>query len=179
VLRHVVRHAADWGVDPARVALFGESAGALMTALTAIRAKASGVDLRAQVLVNPAVDVTDKMFDHDSTTRYANSPTLTVGQMKLFARLAVAPGADARAVSPLHADDLSGLAPALVVVPTFDPAADHGRSYAARLREAGTSVQLTEHRGATHAFLSMPNLVPQAKAARAEITAFLREHLHG
>jgi acetyl esterase len=82
-------------------------------------------------------------------------------------------------VSPLYADDLSGLAPALVVVPTVDPAADHGRTYAERLREAGTPVRLTEHPGATHAFLSMPGVVPQAEAARAEVTDFLRDHLTG
>ncbi|HSA53050.1 MAG TPA: alpha/beta hydrolase fold domain-containing protein [Yinghuangia sp.] len=82
-------------------------------------------------------------------------------------------------MSPLHADDLSRLAPALVVVPTLDPAAGHGRAYAERLKAAGTPVRLTEHAGATHAFVSMPGVVPQAKAAREEITAFLRETLSG
>jgi len=67
------------------------------------------------------------------------------------------------------------LAPALVVVPTLDPLADHGRTYAERLRAAGTPVRLTEHPGAPHAFLSMPGLVPQARAARTEIITFLRE----
>ena len=37
--------------------------------------------------------------------------------------------------------------------------------------------ELTEHPGAGHAFLSMPGMVPQAKAARAEIAEFLRSHL--
>jgi acetyl esterase/lipase len=69
--------------------------------------------------------------------------------------------------------------PALMVVPTLDPVADQGRAYATRLREAGTSAQLSEHPGATHAFLSMPGVAPQAKAARAEITRFLGRHLTG
>jgi acetyl esterase len=112
-------------------------------------------------------------------SEHADSPTLTVTQMRLFRRLAVPQGADPRAVSPLYADDLSGLAPALVVVPTLDPVADHGRTYAERLWEAGTPALLTEHPGATHAFLSMPGLVPQAKAARAEIAGFLRDRLAG
>jgi len=174
VLRNVVQHAAQWGIDPARAAVFGESTGALITALAAIRARESGLALRAQVLVNPCVDLTSKTYDHASITQYADSPTLTMTQMQLFSRLAVPPGTDPRPVSPLHADDLSGLAPALVVVPTFDPLADHGRCYAERLREAGTPARLTEHPGATHAFLSMPGVVPQAKAARAEIVEFLR-----
>jgi acetyl esterase len=61
-----------------------------------------------------------------------------------------------------------------VVVPTFDPVADHGRRYAERLREAGTPARMTEYPGATHAFLSMPGVVRQAKAARVEIVEFLR-----
>lgn len=173
VLRHVVEHAAAWGVDPVRTAVFGESAGGLIAALAAIRAREAGLRLSAQVLVNPALDLTETGFDYPSMAQHANSPTLTVMQMRLFQRLAVPPGTDPRAVSPLLADDVSGLAPALVVVPTLDPVADHGRHYVTRLRESGTPAQLTEHPGATHAFLSMPGVVPQAKAARAEITEFL------
>ncbi|GAA2688014.1 alpha/beta hydrolase [Nonomuraea recticatena] len=179
VLQHVVAHAARWGVDPARTAVFGESTGSMVTALAAIRARESGLPLRAQVLVNPAVDLTSTMFEYASMRRHATSPTLTMPQMRLLHRFAVPPGTDPRAMSPLHADDLGGLAPALVVVPTIDPLADHGRGYAERLRAAGTPARLTEHPGATHAFLSMPGVVPQAKAARAEILEFLRTAFAG
>ncbi|WP_447006839.1 alpha/beta hydrolase [Saccharothrix isguenensis] len=174
VLRHVVRHAAEWGVDPAKTAVFGESTGAMITALAAIRARESGLPLRAQVLVNPVVDLTEAGFHFPSMTRRELSPT--AAQMRLLQRLAVPPGADARALSPLHAD-LNGLAPALVVVPTLDTLADHGRRYAERLLEAGTPARLTEHPGAPHAFLSMPGAVPQAGAARTEVAGFLRDHL--
>ncbi|MCC9307294.1 alpha/beta hydrolase [Kitasatospora sp. RB6PN24] len=174
-LSHVVRHAEELGIDPARVAVFGESCGGLIAALAATRARGAGLDLRAQVLVNPVVDVTEAMFDHPSITEYAQSPTLTVPQLRLIQRLAVLPGADPGAVSPLHADDLSGLAPALVVLPARDPLADHGRRYAERLRAAGTSVRLTEYPDAGHAFLSLPGVVGQpAEAARTEVTEFLR-----
>ncbi|WP_225101857.1 alpha/beta hydrolase [Streptomyces sp. CoH27] len=177
VLQHVVRHAAQWGVDPARAAVFGESCGALISALTAIRAREAGLELRAQVLVNPAVDVTETMFEYPSIAEYAYSPTRALPQLRLFQRLAVPPGAGAVAVSPLYADELSGLAPALVVVPTRDAVADHGRRYAERLREAGTSVRLSEYPGAKHAFLTLPGVEPQAEAAQAEILAFLRAAL--
>ncbi|MEU0565872.1 alpha/beta hydrolase [Nonomuraea sp. NPDC005983] len=176
-LQHMLQHAAQWGIDPARTAVFGESCGALISALSAIRARDAGLHLRAQVLVNPAVDVTETMFDHASITQHADTPTLAVPQLRLFHRLAVPPGADARALSPLYADDLNGLAPALVVLPTDDPVADHGRRYAERLQAAGTPVRLAEYPETGHAFLSMPGLVPQAKAAGAEILEFLREAL--
>ncbi|MFE3960450.1 alpha/beta hydrolase [Nocardia sp. NPDC059091] len=179
VLRHIVNHAGEWGVDPARVAVAGESTGALITALSAIRAKTSGLTLRAQVLVNPASDLAGSFDDYASISRYADSPTLSLPKLNLFRQLAVPPGSDPRAVSPLYADDLGGLAPALVVVPILDPLADQGRRYAERLRESGTPAQLSEYPGATHAFITMPGLVPQARAARAEITRFLRDHFAG
>ena len=179
VLRHVVRHAAEWGVDPARAAVFGESCGALIGALAAIRAEAAGLHLSAQVLVNPAVDATGTMLDHASVAEHGHTPTLAVPQLRLFQRLAVPPGTDPRALSPLYADNLKGLAPALVVVPTHDPLADHGRRYAERLQAAGTPARLSEYPGAGHAFLSMPGLVWQAEPARAEILEFLRVSLAG
>ncbi|WP_328394132.1 alpha/beta hydrolase [Nocardia sp. NBC_00416] len=174
VLGHVLRHAAHWGIDPARTAVFGESFGALISALTAIRATASGLRLQAQVLVNPAVDVTGTMFDYASMIEYADTPTAVTAQLELFQRLAVPPGTDARALSPLYAEDLDGLAPALVVVPTHDAVADQGRRYAERLRAAGTPTRIIEYPGAPHAFLTTPGTTPEAENARADIHEFLR-----
>jgi acetyl esterase len=175
-LRHLVGDAGTWGVDPARAAVFGESCGGLISALAAIRAREAGPALRAQVLVNPATDVSGSMFDHGSIAEHAETPTLSLPVLRLIQRLA-APAGDARPLSPLHAENLGGLAPALVVVPTHDPLADHGRRYAERLEAAGTPVRLAEYPGAGHAFLSLPGLVPQAEAARADILAFLRTSL--
>ncbi|MFF0633526.1 alpha/beta hydrolase [Nocardia sp. NPDC004151] len=176
VLRHILDQPGEWGIDPARVILAGESGGALISALTAIRAAATGLPLLAQVLINPAFDLTDTMFDYPTMTRYAETPTLNLPRLKLFRRLAVPPGEDPRPLSPLYAD-LTGQPPALVVIPTLDPLADQGRRYAERLGDFGIPVQLSEYPGAPHAFIAMPGLVPQAKAARTDITAFLRTRL--
>ncbi|WP_399888214.1 alpha/beta hydrolase [Streptomyces sp. BBFR51] len=177
VLQDVVRNAERWGVDPARVAVFGESCGALISALSAVRAREAGLALVAQVLVNPAADVTGTMYAHASMAEYGGGPGLTVAQLRLFQRLAVPPGTDARTVSPLHIEDLGSVAPALVVVPTHDAVADHGRRYAERLSAAGTTVRLTEYPEAVHAFLSLPEVQSQAEPARAEILEFLRATL--
>ncbi|MGW2156835.1 alpha/beta hydrolase [Nonomuraea sp. NPDC001699] len=179
VLRHVIEHAEQWGVDPARTAVFGESFGALISALTALRAREAGLRLKAQVLVNPVVEVTETMCDHPSVAEYAYSPSRALPLLRFLRRLAVPPGTDARAFSPLYAEDLSGLAPALLVVPTQDAVADHGRRYAERLWSAGASVQVTEYPGARHAFLTLPGIEPQAGDARTEIFEFLRAALAG
>ena len=177
VLRHLVRNAAAWGADPARVALAGESCGGLICALTAVRAREAGLALRAQVLVNPATDVTETMFDHPSMTEYAHSPAPVEQLLRYFQRLAVPPGTDARALSPLSTEDLSGLPPALVVIPTQDAVADHGRRYAERLHEAGTPTRMTEYPDAVHGFLSLPGTQVLAEPARDEIHDFLRTTL--
>ena len=116
------------------------------------------------------------MFDYPSMTEQADSPMLTRPRLDLFQRLAVPPGSDACAVSPLYAE-LAGLAPALVLIPTVDPVADQGRRYAERLRESGTPVRRAGMFGEPHAFLTLPGLVSQAKAARAQMVEFLTDRL--
>ncbi|MET9270875.1 alpha/beta hydrolase [Kribbella sp. NPDC003557] len=175
VLRHVFQHASDWGIDPTRVAVAGESAGSMVAALSALRARDAGLSLRAQVLVNPCVDVTSTALDYDSVAQYPDTPTLTREGLEFFRRLAVPEGTDPRPLSPLYADHLGGLPPTLVVIPALDPVADHGRVYAERLREAGTEVAVSEHPKAGHAFISMPGLVPQARPARDRVVEFLRD----
>ncbi|TCC12331.1 alpha/beta hydrolase [Kribbella soli] len=175
VLRHVFQHAADWGVDPTRVAVAGESAGSMVAALSALRARDAGLSLRAQVLVNPCVDVTSTALDYESVTQYADTPTLTREGLEFFRRLAVPGETDPRPLSPLYADRLDGLPPTLMVIPVLDPVADHGRVYAERLREAGTTVEVREYSKAGHAFISMPGLVPQARPARDRLVEFLCE----
>lgn len=176
VLDSVVRHAGAWGIDPARIAVLGESTGGLVAALLAIRARDAGLGLAAQVLVNPATDVTAAALDHRSMAEHQDSPTLTRAQMQMFLRLGVPAGTDAASLSPVHAD-LTGLAPALVLVAGIDPIADHGREYAERLRLAGVGTEVTEYPGATHAFLSMPGAVPAAKPARTRILQFLEDRI--
>lgn len=178
ILEYAVRVASSrWGAGCERVGVVGESMGGLIAALMAIRAKEQGLLLKAQVLVNPVTDLTSAGFGLPSMKQHAASPACTREQMQLLQRLAAPTPTELQSLSPMCAGDLSGLAPALVVVPTVDPVADHGRRYAGRLRTAGTQAHLIEYPGAPHAFLTMPRLVREAKAARVEILEFLKEHL--
>jgi acetyl esterase len=167
-LVRLVEDAPTWGIDPTAVAVLGESAGGMIAALLALRARDSGPALLAQVLLYPATDLTETMTDYPSITENADNPTLSLPRLRAARRFSLPPGVDPRSVSPVKAENLAGLTAAL------DPLADHGSRYAERLGEA----RLVCYPRATHSFLSTPGLVPAAGPARREILAFLRDHLH-
>ncbi|WP_216906564.1 alpha/beta hydrolase [Nocardia noduli] len=177
-LVRLVEDATEWEVDPSAVAVLGESAGGMIAALTALRARDGGPALRAQVLNYPATDWTETMTDYPSITDNADNPTLSIPRLRAARRFSLPPTLDPRTVSPLKADDLTGLPPTLVVTAELDPVADHGSRYVERLREHGVDARLSCYPRATHVFLSTPGLVPAARPARREILAFLRGHLN-
>ncbi|MFQ6393291.1 alpha/beta hydrolase [Nocardia sp. KC 131] len=173
----LIELAAEWGADSTRIAMLGSSAGASLAALTAIRADELGLSVRAQVLINPQLDWTDHAFQYPSFTENADSPTATPANCRAVRRIAVPASFDPRVISPLQTDNLAGLAPALIQSAGLDPLEDQAPAYADRLRQAGVEATLTRYPEAVHAFLSMPGLVPAARPARAEILAYLRDHL--
>ncbi|MGV9763190.1 alpha/beta hydrolase [Micromonospora tulbaghiae] len=174
----LVDDAAHWGIDPAAVAVMGESAGGTIAGLIALRARKDGPPLRAQVLLYPGTDWTESMTEYSSITENAGNPTLPVSRLRAARKLGVPPALDPRSVSPVKFDSLAGLPPTLVITAALDPLADQGSRYVERLREDGTDARLTCYPRATHTFLSTPGLVPAARPARRETVAFLRSHLH-
>lgn len=167
-----------WGIDPAAVAVMGESVGGMIAALVALRARKDGPPLRAQVLNYPSTDWTETMADYPSYAENADNPTLPPSRLRAGRKLSVPPTLDPRSVSPVKFENLADLPPTLVITAALDPLDDHGRRYVERLREHGTDARLTCYPKATHSFLSTPGLVPAARPARREILAFLRGHLH-
>ncbi|WP_280338492.1 alpha/beta hydrolase [Nocardia neocaledoniensis] len=176
---HLVDRPEQWGIDPHRVALLGSSAGATLAALTAIHAVAQGRAVRTQILINPQLDWTDAVFGYPSFAENADAPTATPANCRAVQRLALPPSFDPVGISPLYHPDLAGGAPALIVSAGLDTLEDQSPAYAARLREAKVEVTSTRYAEATHAFLSMPGLVPAARPARAAILAHLVDHLAG
>ncbi|MEV1142095.1 alpha/beta hydrolase [Micromonospora sp. NPDC049799] len=176
-LTRILDDPIGWGIDPGAVAVMGESAGGMIAALVALRARKDGPPLRAQVLNYPTTDWTETMVDYPSMAENADNPTLPLSRLRAARKLSVPSTLDPRTVSPVKFENLADLPPALVVTAALDPVADHGRRYVERLREDGTDARLTCYPNATHTFLSTPRLVPAARPARREILAFLRGHL--
>jgi len=171
-------HAAELGAIPARVAVGGDSAGGNLAAVVCQLARdASGPTPVLQWLLYPRTDFTAHTR---SLSLFARGFLLTKRDIEWFhAQYLKGSGldpADPR-ISPLLAESLSGLPPALIAVAGFDPLRDEGESYAAALRAAGIPVDLRSMGSLTHGFASLFQLGGASAVATRELISALRAHL--
>ncbi|MCV7125979.1 alpha/beta hydrolase [Mycolicibacterium vanbaalenii] len=171
-------HAAELGADPQRVAVGGVSAGGNLAALVTLRARDEKAPRPAlQLLLYP---VTHYDAETRSRTLFARGFFLTQHDIDWFrARYlggAQLEGSDPR-VSPLLAEDHSGLSPALVVTAGFDPLRDEGRHYADALRAAGTPVDYREYGSLVHGFANFFPLGGASATATGDVISAMRAHL--
>jgi acetyl esterase len=168
----VAANAADVGVDASRLAVGGESAGGNLAAVVCLMARErGGPAIKQQWLAYP---VMDHSFDRPSYSEVGNGYGLEKASMEWFWNHYLGPDGDGSHpyASPLRAESLAGLPPAVVVTCEFDPLRDEGNAYAERLSREGVAVELRCVPGVNHAFLGMP--VDAAAAAYDEIGRLLR-----
>jgi acetyl esterase len=165
------------GVDPAKLAIGGDSAGGNLAAAVAIWARDNkGPRLRLQLLAYPVTDITARSESYGS---FADGYGLNAATMEWFIDH-YTPDRKSRddwRVSPLKARSLANLPPALVVTAGYDPLRDEGRAYAWRLQQEGTVADLVEFGGMLHGFLSSPMLLHGARRGTSLCAAALREAL--
>jgi acetyl esterase len=181
-LEWIAGHGTEHDLDPARIAVAGDSVGGNMTVAVTIMAKQrGGPRIAAQVLYYP---VTDANFDTDSYHQFATGYWLRRDAMQWFwDQYTTDPAKRAEiTASPLRAslDELSGLPPALVMVGEADVLRDEGEAYAAKLRQAGVPVTAVRFQGIIHDFVMVNSLrdTHAAKTATALGGDFLRRALH-
>ncbi|WP_171118120.1 MULTISPECIES: alpha/beta hydrolase [Streptomyces] len=182
VAQWVVQQGATKGLDPARIAVAGDSVGGNMTAALTLMAKErGGIPLVQQVLFYP---VTDASFDTGSYHQFATGYFLRRDGMQWFWNQYTTDEAERTQItaSPLRAttEQLTGLPPALVITAEADVLRDEGEAYAGKLREAGVPVTAIRFQGIIHDFV-MLNALRETNAAEAAITLAadtLRSALH-
>ena len=177
-----VAHADELGGDPERVGVMGDSAGGNLAAVVAIMAREQGGPLvRHQALVYPATDLTDALRETESYRANTRGIVLSNADMEIFRRHYLDEAVDSTdwRLSPLHAPDLAGLPPAVVVVAGLDPLHDVGVAYAEALVAAGGSARVEDFHVMPHGFLSFPYFSRGAKPALAAIVASQRAALAG
>jgi len=172
-VRWVAEHADEIGADPARLAVGGDSAGGNLAAGVALRARADGPALVGQLLVYPN---TDQLAD-DESMRAADDPFLFNRRSVAWYRdhyLADSADAASPLASPLRAESLAGLPPALVITAEYDPLRDQGEAYARRLADEGVQAELSRYPGMAHGFFTMAGTVDASRAAIAQAASRLR-----
>jgi acetyl esterase len=171
----VAEHAAAIGADPTRIAVGGDSAGGLLAAWVAQKARTHGPALRLQVLLYPNLDATTALpsWKQFGTGQYLVSHV----KMREWFDLYLPKGIHREdpAVSPLFATDLSGLAPAFLVTADHDPLHDEGEAYAARLKAAHVPLDYTCWPGMIHGFFHLAGALDAGKVLTDQTAAALRK----
>jgi acetyl esterase len=172
----IAAHAAELAIDPACLAVAGDSAGGNLAAVVCQKAKGSGLKIALQVLFCP---VTDIAADNQSRREFAEGYFLEGPLMRWAATHYLPAGVDLNdpRLSPLRAADLSGLPTAHIHTAGFDPLRDEGKAYADALERAGVKVHSVCHEHMIHHFYAMAGAIPHAhtalKAVGADVKAVL------
>ncbi|MFJ9037512.1 alpha/beta hydrolase [Streptomyces sp. NPDC102406] len=165
----VAGHARELGADESALTVTGDSAGGNLAAVVTHLARDNGGPrIARQVLIYPA---TDAHRGTGSSEANAAGYFLTAAHSRWFRDQYLGADGDPADphVSPLLAEDFSGLPPAHVVTAGCDPLCDEGRAYARALRDAGVPVTESHFPGMFHGFFGFPDLLADARRARADV----------
>lgn len=150
-VRFVAENAAALGIDPNRLIVGGDSAGGNLAAVTALRIRdEGGPKLAGQMLIYPVTD--DIAAGFPSYTEFAEGYGLTAEDMAWFWDHYVPDPAMRRHphASPLRAESLAGLPPAVLLTAGCDVLRDEGEAYAGRLAAAGVTLDFRRYEGLHH-----------------------------
>jgi acetyl esterase/lipase len=173
----IAERAPKFLIDPRRLAVGGDSiGGGLATTVCRMARDAGGPAIALQLLLCPVVDLSRSS---DTRIAFASGYFLSQATIDWTVKHYCAPGTkltDPR-ISPLLADDLSGLPPAQVHTAEFDPLRSEGAAYADRLQRAGVAVRHTCHAGMIHHFYAMGGVIPYVRTAVTKIGGAIRSAL--
>ncbi len=175
VVDYMSRNAKDFGVDPARIAVGGDSAGSNLAIAASIQARdKGGPKIRFQLLIYPVTDLTSA-----SESKRLFSKGFLLNSMPFYIASYLGPDGDGRnpLASPLLSDDLSRLPPAFVITAGFDPLRDEGQDFARKLAAHGVAVEHKCYEDMIHGFVSLRGLLTEADAALGDCARRLEKSL--
>lgn len=173
VCRLAARDGSGFGIDPARLATGGDSAGANLALAAALALRDEGIRAVRFMLLIYGVYSTDS--DSPSWQRFGRGAGLSQTQMRwIWETYLQSPAqmSDWRA-APILAD-LKGLPPAHLIVGNLDPLQDDSAALAAKLEAAGVKHTLTVYPGINHGFIRYGRLIGTARRAIADCAAALK-----
>lgn len=169
-----VENAANLRADCQRIIVMGDSAGGnLATAVCLMSRDRNEAFIARQILLYPVIC---GILDQPSVDRNANAPVLTKDAMQAYIDY-YAQGESDRLepyFSPLFAQDLSNLPPALIITSEVDLLYDQAVAYARRLQEAGSEVLLLDYPNMVHGFMSFPPFCQSAQPAFKKVATFVK-----
>ncbi|NJE67251.1 acetylesterase [Brevibacterium sp. LS14] len=191
VIDHLARHGEAWGIDPTRLAVAGDSAGAMLAlgAALLLRDEPERIfrDEPERVRADPGFSsITSLLLFYgahgltDSTSRRlfgGEWDGMGPDALASIAAFHYATPADATSPYVDHLGaDLGGLPPTFVAAAGLDPLRDDSRALAALLHRAGTEVEYVEYPHVLHSFLHFGRMLDEANAALASAAAFASSH---
>ena len=169
--------ASELGANAEMIFVMGDSAGGNLATAICRQAKAAGHAMpRGQILVYP---VTDATLAHPSLETFANAPLLTRRHVEFYFETYLSDFTNEKfddRISPLLAEDHSGLPPALVITAAVDPLHDEGVAYARALEEAGGEVEFIDIPNTIHGFFNLPYFTKGSTETLEATAAFIRKH---
>jgi acetyl esterase len=178
-VRWISAHGPDWGIDPGRLAIAGDSAGANLALATLLSLRDAGTSpLCAGALLYGAYDA-DADARTPSREAYGDgSYILSNGDMRWFWNHYLGGAADQRnpLAAPLLAD-LRSLPPLLVTASEFDPLHDDSARLVARLEEAGAPHRYELWPGVTHGCIHMTRMLEGAQQHIEDVARWVRSQL--
>lgn len=171
-LDYLAEHAAELGVDGSRIVVGGDSAGGNLAAALAYWDAQHARRITAQLLIYPGLDLTLSSPSY----REGLSRLMTPESLGKAVAHYLGPDGDVKdpLVSPLLADSVTGLPPAVILTGQHDPLRDDGKLYADKLADAGVPVAYRNYRTMGHGFFSTPRLCRESAQAMTDLIELTR-----
>ncbi|WDE07475.1 alpha/beta hydrolase [Thalassomonas viridans] len=172
----IYRHCREWGGDPQRITLAGDSAGGHLCLSTSLRLRDKGTWLpEKQILIYPMLDAGGKS---DSYRAYGKRYVITRDMLLSGFDLYLAgSGIDKQDpdISLLNRRDFTGLPPTHILTAEFDPLVDEGELLYRNLLAAGVDASCCRYLGVIHGFFQLSGISHSARQAIAQVAGLLNE----